>query len=76
MSIKDYIDITKQIHTIVRKTSVYYDGTILTDKQRMNYQYLQDLANRADYGVDWTKELKERQKPQVLKLGYSYHSGF
>lgn len=40
LAIKDYIKVAKEIHTLVRKTGVKYDGVALDYDQRQGWQYL------------------------------------
>jgi len=38
--ITGYIKVSKEVHTLIRKTGCWYDGTCLSNDQRCGYQYI------------------------------------
>lgn len=53
MDLEPATKIFKKAHEIVRRTGIGHEGKKLSELERAQRQYLQDLSGRANFKIDW-----------------------
>lgn len=70
LNLQDYTKVAKMIHELIRTCGVDECGVQLNESDRVGRQYLQDLAGRDYFKIDWKEDISERMSMPWVKLSH------